>query len=126
MDKIVVSLDLLRQRNFNYGQIYAALSRVTSFNCLFTVGDFSEKVIRADPHDSQEYEIIRLESYLSVEHVIGNRNSNKQSLFKCYGAWMAMFLTKPYFIIFQRFECYTALIGKKMLYNKKPNFLLLF
>ena len=26
LDKIVVSLDLLRQRNFNYGQIYIALS----------------------------------------------------------------------------------------------------
>ena len=34
LDKIVLSLDLLRQRNFNYGQIYVALSRVTSFNAL--------------------------------------------------------------------------------------------
>ena len=34
LDKIVLILDLLRQRNFNYGQIYVALSRVTSFNAL--------------------------------------------------------------------------------------------
>ena len=46
LDKIVVNLDLLRQRNFNYGQIYVALRRVTSFNGLF--GVFSGKVIRAD------------------------------------------------------------------------------
>ena len=43
-----------------------------------------------------------------------------------YGAWMAMFSTNLYFIIFQRFECYTTLIVKEMLYNKKSNFILLF
>ena len=34
---------------------------------------------------------------------------------------MTMFLTNPYFIITQRFECYTTLIAKELLYNKKSN-----
>lgn len=74
MDKIVVSLDLLKQRNFNSGQIFLALSRVTLFNFLYIVQVFSEKVIRADSLDLQEYVIMFLKSYLSVKHVIGNRN----------------------------------------------------
>ena len=49
LDNIVVILDLLRKRSFNYGQIYVALSRVTSFNGLYIVGIFSRKVRRADP-----------------------------------------------------------------------------
>ena len=43
-----------------------------------------------------------------------------------YGAWMTMFSTNPYFIIIQRFECYTTLTVKELLYNKKSNFLLQF
>ena len=31
---------------------------------------------------------------------------------------MTMFWTNPYFITFQRFECYTTLIVKELLYNK--------
>ena len=53
----------------NYGQIYVALSRVISFNGLYIVGVFSEKVISSDLRALQEYRRIRLESYLSVENV---------------------------------------------------------
>ena len=35
---------------------------------------------------------------------------------------MITFSTKPYFIVFQRFECYTTLIVKKLLYNNKIKF----
>ena len=38
LPKIVVSFDLHRQRNFNYGKIYVALSRVTSLDDLYIVG----------------------------------------------------------------------------------------
>ena len=69
-------MDLLRQRNFNYGQIYVALSRVTSFNALSIVGGFSGKVTRADPRALQEYERMRLESYLSIEHVYDPQNQS--------------------------------------------------
>ena len=81
LDKTVVSLDVLRQRNFNYGQICIqiniALSRVTSFNGLYIVGVFSGKLIRADPCTLKEYERMRrmrLESYLSIEHVDNPQN----------------------------------------------------
>ena len=42
-----------------------------------------------------------------------------------YGAWMTTFSGSPYLVIFQCFECYTTLIVKELLYNKKLNFLLL-
>ena len=48
--------------------------------------------------------------------------SDKQSLFKCCGTWMTTFSTNPYFIIFQRFECYTTLIVKELLYINKIKF----
>ena len=76
LNKIVVSLDSLKQRNFNYGQIYAALSRVTSFNGIYIVGVFSGKVIRADPRALQEYERMHLESYLSIEDVDDPQNQS--------------------------------------------------
>ena len=34
LEEVVISFDLIRQKNFNYGQMYAALSRVTSLNGL--------------------------------------------------------------------------------------------
>ena len=76
LDKIVVSLHLLRQRNFNYGQSYVALSRVTSFSGLYIIGVFSGKVLRTDPHALQEYEKMRLESHLSIEHVDDHQNQS--------------------------------------------------
>ena len=48
LDTIVVSLELLRQRKLNYGRMYVALRRATSFSGLYIVGVFSGKVIRAD------------------------------------------------------------------------------
>ena len=42
------------------------------------------------------------------------------------GAWMTMFSKNPYFISIQRFESYTTLIVKELLYNKNQIFLLLF
>ena len=33
-----------------------------------------------------------------------------------------MFSTNPYYIILQRFECYTALIAMELLYNKNQMF----
>ena len=48
LDTIVVSLELLRQRKLNYGRMYVALRRATSFSGLYIVGVISGKVIRAD------------------------------------------------------------------------------
>ena len=41
LQKIVVSFDLYRQRNFNYGQIYLTLSRMTSLEGLYLSLDLS-------------------------------------------------------------------------------------
>ena len=38
LDKAVISFNLLKQRSFNNGQMYVALSRVTSLNGLFLTG----------------------------------------------------------------------------------------
>ena len=51
--------------------------------------------------------------------------SNKQSLFKRYGALMTMFFDKSIFYFIQRFKCYATLTVKVLLYNE-IRFLLLF
>ena len=54
--KIVVSFELLRQRQFNYGQAYVALSRVRALSDLFILGDIDKKFVRADKQIQSEYE----------------------------------------------------------------------
>ena len=73
--KIVVSFQLLKQRNFNYGHIYVALSRVTTLEGLYVLGCLSVKAIRADPRALEEYNRMRSESSLPVskfEHLQSN------------------------------------------------------
>ena len=69
LPKIVVSFDLHRQRNFNYGQIYLVLSRVTSLEGLYITGSISEAAMKANPQVMEEYSRIRLESALMVGEV---------------------------------------------------------
>lgn len=60
VEKLVVSFQLNKQKSFGYGQIYVALSRVTSLSSLYIVGDLDPKHIKADPRVVQEYQ--RLQS----------------------------------------------------------------
>ena len=53
--KVVVSFDLLKQKQYNCGQMYVALSRVTSLDGLFLIGEYKSPAIRADPRVSLEY-----------------------------------------------------------------------
>ncbi|XP_028408815.1 LOW QUALITY PROTEIN: ATP-dependent DNA helicase PIF1-like [Dendronephthya gigantea] len=39
LDQVVVSTELVKQRSFNYGQIYVALSRATSLQGLYILGE---------------------------------------------------------------------------------------
>ena len=48
LEEVVISFDLVKQRYFNSGQMYVALSRVTSLNCLYLIGEFNLSYIRAD------------------------------------------------------------------------------
>ena len=56
---MVFSFQLFGQRQFNYGQVYVALSRVKALSDLSRVGDRSRKSIRADKQIETEYERLR-------------------------------------------------------------------
>ena len=74
--KIVFSFDLLKQRSFNNGQVYVALSRVTSLNGLYLTGNFDKKHIRFDQRASDEYDYMRDNSYLKPIEVIDDIDEN--------------------------------------------------
>ena len=69
LPKIAVSFDLHRQGNFNYGQIYVALSRVTSLEGLYITGSVSAASMKANPQAMEAYNRMRLESALIVDEV---------------------------------------------------------
>ena len=62
LKNVVVSMNLAKQRSFNYGQIYVALSRVTSLNGLHILGEIQSKHIKANPKVNTEYERLRTSS----------------------------------------------------------------
>ena len=62
LDKIVFSFDLFKQRQFSYGQVYVALSRVKSSSQLYLLGDYNSAGIKADPRVAEEYDRLRAES----------------------------------------------------------------
>ena len=68
LDNIVVSLDLRKQRCFNYGQVYVALSRATSLNGLYILGKLESKHIQANPKVQEEYERLREITSLGPEN----------------------------------------------------------
>ena len=59
LENVVVSLDLRKQRYFNYGQIYVALSRAISLQGLHILGEIQSKLIKANPKVNEEYERFR-------------------------------------------------------------------
>ena len=59
LEKVVISLNLKKQRSFNYGQIYVALSRATSLQGLYILGEIKSKHIKVNPKVNEEYERLR-------------------------------------------------------------------
>ena len=56
---MVVSFELLKQRKFSYGQMYVALSRVTTLASLYIVGSFNVNVRKVSPQALEEYNKMR-------------------------------------------------------------------
>jgi hypothetical protein len=81
LDNIVVSLDLRKQRYFNYGQVYVALSGATSLNGLHILGTLENKHIRANPKVQEEYE--RLREISRVQPQLTLDLNDKQSVSIC-------------------------------------------
>ena len=67
--QIIINFQLLKQRNFDYGQIYVALSRVTSLKQLFILDSFRVKTVRSNPQFIKTYNRMRCESKLVVNNV---------------------------------------------------------
>ena len=58
----VVCFDLNKQRTFNYGQMYVALSRVTSLKGIFLTGQYKRNCIKSNPKTVLEYDRLRNET----------------------------------------------------------------
>lgn len=69
LNKVVISIDLVKQRQFNYGQIYVALSRAVSLNTLYILGKIESKHIKTSLKVLEEYERLRRESVLPNQTV---------------------------------------------------------
>ena len=84
LDKAVVSFDLLRQRSFNNGQMYVALSRVTLLEGFFLTGKFNHNAIVFDKKAQQEYQYLR--ENLSVcfeEGLVNSSTADRFTLSVC-------------------------------------------
>ena len=57
--KVVVCFDLFKQRTFNPGQIYVALSRVTSLDGLYLTVSYNRKALKVDQRATEQYEYMR-------------------------------------------------------------------
>ena len=65
LEKVVLSSELIKQKAFNYGQIYVALSRATSLQGLYILGQIESKHVKANPKVLEEYERLRNECIVS-------------------------------------------------------------
>ena len=55
----VISFYLHHQRYFNQGQMYVALSRVTSLDRMFLIGNYNKTTIKENSSAKQEYHRLR-------------------------------------------------------------------
>lgn len=69
LPNVVVSFKLLKQKTFNFGQIYVALSRVKKLAHIHIEGIPTLEACRADPKVSEEYTRLKTESALSIDKI---------------------------------------------------------
>ena len=74
LPNIVFSFKLNKQRYFNNGQVYVALSRVRTINNLFIDGYISDSSVRADLSTLNEYQRLRLEANFFSNHLHQHNN----------------------------------------------------
>ena len=63
--RALVSFELLKQRNFNAGQMYVSLSRIESLSGLYISGDICKGAIRPDEKALVEYDRLRTKSTMT-------------------------------------------------------------
>ena len=80
LNEVVISFELFKQRSFNAGQIYVALSRSTSLNGIYILGDIQSKHVRADPRVHKEYKRLREISPLQPQTIRDHSSSLTISL----------------------------------------------
>ena len=56
LQNVVISFNLKKQRSFNCGQVYVALSRSTSLQGLHILGEINNNHVKADPRVHLEYD----------------------------------------------------------------------
>lgn len=56
IQQAVISFDLIKQRSFNPGQMYVALSRLTSLKGLHLIGKYSPSVFKENNQAAIEYQ----------------------------------------------------------------------
>ena len=72
LNKVVLNTELIKQRSFNYGQIYVALSRATAFNSLYILGQVESKYIETNPKVLSEYQRLSDNCLVTNENVMNN------------------------------------------------------
>ena len=75
--KIAVSFDLVKQKSFKPGQIYVALSRVTTLNGLYLTGIFDRKHIRADKRATEQYDHMYIHEMILWSMLLNPRDGKR-------------------------------------------------
>lgn len=77
LPQAVISFTLHKQKYFNPGQMYVALSRVTCLEGLHLTGEFNSKAIKVNKAADDEYTRLKIESPLKI---LKSLSMNKKSL----------------------------------------------
>ena len=76
----VISFDLEKQRSFNQGQMYVAISRITNIDKLFLIGEYASNAIKANRDATVEYDRLRQYVFEPCSNITVNNRSLTISL----------------------------------------------